>query len=220
MTLGEKIINRKNTLGITSEELAANAGVPLGTLNKILNGETKNPTGRTLKKLAAVLGCSVEYLYGDDHSVLPEFDYSRYPDLIPISQMKMRRVPVIGEIAAGVPITANREYDEYIEVPDTIDARKYDLSLRVKGDSMNPRYLNGDIVFIRCQPDVRDGQIAAVCVGEDVTLKHVYHVPHGVQLISENTAPEYAPMLYTEDDVNDIHLIGLVVGYMRWETQR
>lgn len=218
MTLGEKIANRKSALGITSEELAANAEVPLGTLNKILNGETKNPTGRTLKKLATVLGCSVEYLYGDDHNVLPEFDYSRYPNLIPVSQMKTRRVPVIGEIAAGVPITANREYDEYIEIPDTADARKYDLSLRVKGDSMNPRYLDGDIVFIRCQPDVRDGQIAAVVVGEEATLKRVYHVPNGVQLISEN--PEYSPMLYTEEDVNNIHLIGLAVGFMRWETQR
>lgn len=218
MTLGEKIINRKSALGMTSEELAADAGVPLGTLNKILNGETKNPTGRTLKKLAAVLGCSVEYLYGDDRIMTPEFDYSRYPDLIPISQLKLRRVPVIGEIAAGVPITANREYDEYIEVPDTADARKYDLSLRVKGDSMKPRYLDGDLVFIRCQPDVRDGQIAAVVVGGEATLKRVYHVPGGVQLISEN--PEYSPMLYTEDDVNDIHLIGLAVGFMRWETQR
>ena len=167
-----------------------------------------------MQAFADKLGVPIAVLTGTDQNI----DYTRYPDLIPISQMKLRRVPVIGEIAAGVPITADQQYDEYIEVPDTADARKYDLSLRVKGDSMKPRYLDGDLVFIRCQPDVRDGQIAAVVVGGEATLKRVYHVPNGVQLISEN--PEYSPMLYTEDDVNDIHLIGLAVGFMRWESQR
>ena len=66
MTLGEKIAERKTTLGITSDELSARADVPLGTLNKILNGETKNPTGRTLAKIASVLNCTVEFLYGGD----------------------------------------------------------------------------------------------------------------------------------------------------------
>ena len=199
--------------GLSQEKLAELLGTSKQVISRYESGQ-RAPKITVVQAFADKLGVPIAVLTGTDQNI----DYSRYPDLIPISQLKLRRVPVIGEIAAGVPITANREYDEYIEVPDTADARKYDLSLRVKGDSMKPRYLDGDLVFIRCQPDVRDGRIAAVVVGGEATLKRVYHVPGGVQLISEN--PEYSPMLYTEDDVNDIHLIGLAVGFMRWETQR
>ena len=117
-------------------------------------------------------------------------------------------------IAAGRPILCEEE----LEITDAADVA-CDFALRVAGDSMiGARIRDGDLVFIRRQDDVDDGQIAAVIVDDSATLKRVYHVPGGVQLISEN--PEYSPMLYTEDDVNDIHLIGLAVGFMRWETQR
>ena len=128
------------------------------------------------------------------------------------------QVPVVGQVAAGMPILAEENVEELLTLPKSFVGEGDHFILRVKGDSMKPRYLDGALVFIRCQPDVRDGQIAAVVVGGEATLKRVYHVPGGVQLISEN--PEYSPMLYTEDDVNDIHLIGLAVGFMRWETQR
>lgn len=227
MNIGEKIKQRRKELGLSAEEIAQKIGVSPATIYRYESGDIKSPRSSVLRPIAKALDMDLYDLVGWDQFILDDFDdkessnfqlCSKYPDLIPISQLKLRRVPVIGEIAAGVPITANREYDEYIEVPDTADARKYDLSLRVKGDSMKPRYLDGDLVFIRCQPDVRDGQIAAVVVGGEATLKRVYHAPGGVQLISEN--PEYSPMFYTEDDVNDIHLIGLAVGFMRWETQR
>lgn len=199
--------------GLSQEKLAELLGTSKQVISRYESGQ-RTPKITVVQVFADKLGVPIAALTGADQDA----DYSRYPDLIPISQMKMRRVPVVGEIAAGVPITADQQYDEYIDIPDTADARKYDLSLRVKGDSMKPRYLDGDLVFIRRQPDVRDGQIAAVVVGDEATLKRVYHVTNGVQLISEN--PEYGPMLYTEDDVNDIHLIGLAVGFMRWEKQR
>ena len=227
MNIGEKIKRRRKELGLSAEKIAQKIGVSPATIYRYESGDIKSPRSSVLRPIAEALGMDLYDLVGWEQFILDDFDdkessnfqlCSEYPDLTPASRMKMRRVPVIGEIAAGVPITANQEYDEYVEVSDTTDARKYDLALRVKGDSMNPRYLDGDLVFIRCQPDVRDGQVAAVVVGEEATLKRVYHVPNGVQLISEN--PEYNPMLYTEEDVNNIHLIGLAVGFMRWETQR
>lgn len=223
-TFGSRLREARKAKQLTQKELAVQVGAKHNSVSNWENDLNK-PDPDTIELLCEVLEVSADYLLPSRRAKAAETNQinandlaERYPGLIPISQLKLRRVPVIGEIAAGVPITANREYDEYIEVPDTADARKYDLSLRVKGDSMKPRYLDGDLVFIRCQPDVRDGQIAAVVVGGEATLKRVYHVPGGVQLISEN--PEYSPMLYTEDDVNDIHLIGLAVGFMRWETQR
>ena len=108
---------------------------------------------------------------------------------------------------------ANPEYDEFVCV--TSEGRRADAALRVEGDSMIPRYLDGDIVFIRLQDDVDDGEIAAVLIDDSVTLKHVYHFPGGVQLISDN--PAYKPMVYTLDDADCIRVIGKAVGFQRWD---
>ena len=132
---------------------------------------------------------------------------------IPATELKMRRVPILGETAAGEPIAANRVYDEYVEVPD--DGHRYDAALRVVGDSMEPKYCDGDLVFLRYQDDVDDGRIAAVCLDDSVTLKSVYHMPHGIQLLSENR--KYPPMVFTEDEIGNAHLVGLAVGVLHWE---
>ncbi len=125
----------------------------------------------------------------------------------------MRRVPILGPVAAGVPILTDPEYGEYAALPD--EARHVDAALRVEGDSMTPRYLDGDLVLIRFQQDVDDGQIAAVCIDDSITLKHVYHLKNGVQLVSENA--KYPPMLYTAENSDCIHVLGLAVGYLRWD---
>ena len=132
--------------------------------------------------------------------------------LIPRSQLRTRRVPILGDTAAGEPVIANRVYDEWVEVPD--DGHHYDAALRVTGDSMAPKYQKGDLVFIKYQDDVRDGQIAVVCLDDGVTLKRVYHIPNGLQLLSENR--DYPPMVFTAADGN-AHLVGLAVGVLHWD---
>lgn len=132
-------------------------------------------------------------------------------NIIPLSPVT--RVPVLGTIAAGEPITANQEYDEYIEVP--ADCSCADAAVRVQGDSMFPHYHNGDYVFIRFQPDVEDGEIAAVVIDDTAALKRLYHIKGGALLQSEN--PAYKPMTFTAENSNSCRIIGKAVGFLRWE---
>ena len=116
-------------------------------------------------------------------------------------------VPLLGTVTAGLPITAIEEVEEYISIPNlTGDSDDY-FALHVRGDSMIGAHIrDGDLVCIRIQPDVDDGQIAAVLIGEDATLKRVYHRPDGVMLVAEN--PSFAPMVYIGEECEDIRILG------------
>ncbi len=196
MELREKIAQLKSQRGLTTELLSARSGVPVGTINKLLNGETKNPTARTLQKLADALGCPFESLLS---RALPD-------NILP---METRRVPVLGAIAAGVPIYASEENDCYIACDAAL---RCDFALRVQGDSMTgARISDGDIVFIRSQPDVENGEIAAVVIDDEATLKRVYHLKNGLQLLSEN--PKYPPMIFTFEEHENILILGKAVAF-------
>lgn len=126
--------------------------------------------------------------------------------LVPVT---LHKVPLLGNVAAGKPIYSDQPVETYVASAD----HKADFALVVKGDSMDPTYKDGDIVFIRSQPDVHDGQIAAVGIDDEATLKRVYHVSNGLQLLSIN--PNYPPMLFTEDNCDNLTIFGLAVGYYR-----
>ena len=203
MELREVLSKLKTENGLTTDQLSQKSGVPKGTLNKLLNGETRNPTGGTLKKIADALNCPVELLYPRDGRISDSLRNAG--DVLPIHR---RAVPVLGEIAAGVPIYA----DEDTELILCDDSLKCDFALRVRGDSMiGARIHDGDLVFIRCQDDVDDGEIAAVVLNDGATLKRVYHIKNGLQLLSEN--PRYAPMIFTLDECDSIRILGKAVGF-------
>jgi repressor LexA len=122
--------------------------------------------------------------------------------------MKKRVIPIVGEIACGTPITAEENIEGYADLPSGVHA---DFALRCKGDSMAPTFENNDLVLIRQQPDVLDGQIAAVDVACEATLKHVYHQASGLLLVSDN--PAYPPISVSASEEIIIH--GLAVGYVR-----
>ena len=203
MELREVLSKLKTENGLTTDQLSQKSGVPKGTLNKLLNGETRNPTGGTLKKIADALNCPVELLYPRDGRISDSLRNAG--DVLPIHR---RAVPVLGEIAAGVPIYA----DEDTELILCDDSLKCDFALRVRGDSMiGARIHDGDLVFIRSQDDVDDGEIAAVVLNDEATLKRVYHIKNGLQLLSEN--PRYAPMIFTLDECDSIRILGKAVGF-------
>ena len=206
MTIGTRIKARRKELGISAEALAEKVNVSPATIYRYESGDIRSVKLSVLRPIARALGLDL-YALLEEERPLPG-------NLIPASQLKMRRVPVLGAVAAGTPIRADREYGEYVELPEEA-AGRYDVALRVEGDSMEPMYLDGDLVLIRCQDDVDDGQVAAICVDDTVTLKHIYHIEGGVQLISEN--PKYAPMIFTSQNANNVHLVGRAVGFMRWE---
>ena len=203
MELREVLAKLKTENGLTTELLSARSGVPKGTLNKLLNGETRNPTGATLKKIADALNCPVELLYNGRPS-----DFSSLKngsDFVPIQR---RAIPMLGEIAAGQPILA-QENTELVFCDGSLAC---DCALTVRGDSMTgARIHDGDLVFIRLQDDVDDGEIAAVVLNDEATLKRVYHIKNGLQLLSEN--PKYPPMIFTLDECDTIRILGKAVGF-------
>ena len=221
MKLSTKLARLKAERGLTTEALSQRSGVPKGTINKILNGETRNPTVGTLKALAGALECPLEWLSDNGGSAaVPAPRPANIPgvrrlgdateahwfdNLLPIVT---RRVPLLGTIAAGAPIYAEQE----LAVADCDNGIHCDFALRVKGDSMiGARIHDGDVVFIRRQDDVADGQIAAVVIDDEATLKRVYHVKNGLQLLSEN--PKYPPMMFTLAECGVIRILGLAVGF-------
>ena len=221
MKLSDKLARLKARRGLTTEALSLKSGVPKGTINKLLNGETRNPTVGTLTALAEALDCPLEWLSGETGSAVPP----PAPDAIPgvrrlgeapatphwydgLLPVISKPVPLLGAIAAGTPLYA----EQSLAVADCEVGLHCDFALRVKGDSMvGARIHDGDIVFIRRQDDVDDGQIAAVIVEDEATLKRVYHIKNGLQLLSEN--PKYPPMVFTLEDYASIHILGLAVGF-------
>lgn len=208
MELNEVLSARRRELKMSYDELSIKSGVPITTLKKIFTGVTSAPRFENIRAISAAMNLSLEAI-----DALRSGQSPTIPSLIPMKDIERRRVPILGDIAAGTPITAEREYDEYVDVPD--EGRHFDAALRVKGDSMTPMYLPDDLVLIRYQDDVDDGQVAAVCLDDEVTLKHLYHLNGGIQLISENRT--YPPMLFTANDYANIHIVGLAVGFVRWE---
>ena len=191
MNVGQRIKQKLKETHVSQNRLAKAAQISQSAISDIVNG-ISSPKEVTLIAIADALGCTVSELLGESP-----------PGII---GMKIGAVPIVGEIACGIPITAEQNIEGYADLPDGVHA---DFALRCKGDSMEPTFENNDLVLIRQQPDVEDGQIAAVNVACEATLKHVYHQPNGLLLVADN--PKYAPQFITGEVI--IH--GLAVGYVR-----
>ena len=205
-TFGDNLRKIRKEKGMTQDELAAVLGTSKQVLSRYENGQ-RSPKVSVVSEFAEKLGVPINALTDAGSPFGKSID-----GLIPRAQMRTRRVPILGDTAAGEPVIANREYDEWVDVPD--DGHHFDAALRVTGDSMAPKYQKGDLVFIKYQEDVMDGQIAVVCLDDGVTLKRLYHIPGGLQLLSENR--DYPPMVFTTADGN-AHLVGLAVGVLHWD---
>ena len=132
------------------------------------------------------------------------------PGFIPVPEMK--KVPLVGRIACGTPILAQENIEDYVDVPKD---RHVDFCLTCSGDSMIDAGIDdGDTVYIRKQPDVENGEIAAVRIGDDATLKRVYKFSDRVVLQAENRA--YPPMTYVGEEMNQITIEGKAVGWVHW----
>lgn len=157
-----------------------------------------------VEKIAAMLSTTPEYLCDetDDPEIPPEE-----------GKRRIRRIPVFGNVAAGVPIDAITDIEDYEEMWEDEASRYGELfALRIKGDSMEPRICNGDIVIVRAQPDVENGETAIVCInGDQATCKKVQKTQDGLMLISTN--PKYDPMFFSWKQVEDlpITVIGKVI---------
>lgn len=200
MPLCQTIRRLREQLGLSQDELAKRLGYrSRSTIAKIESGSNDIPQSK-IAAFAAALETTPAYLLG--------LEVSAPASASPVAS-RINRVPLLGTIAAGTPLFADEQIEEYIEVNDTIRA---DFCLRVQGDSMiGARIYDGDIVFIRRQNDVADGEIAAVLVDDSATLKRVYKDAHAIRLHAEN--PKYKPMVFTRDNCDTVIILGKAVAF-------
>ena len=135
--------------------------------------------------------------------------FDKYDNLSPI---KLKKFPMLGEIACGEPIWANEDRESYVMADMDINA---DFCLTAKGDSMiNARIYDGDIVFIRKMPIVNNGDIAAVIIENEATLKRLYYYPDKNKLVLNPENPSFEPLVYTDEELNTIRILGKAVYFM------
>lgn len=209
---GSILKDLRTSRGITQGELATMLEVSRSTVGMYETGG-REPDFETMEAIADIFNVDMDYLMGRSqverkHPISPPRKEIP-PGFQPLPEMA--QVPLIGSIACGTPITAEQNIKSYIGVPATWRA---DFALECHGDSMAPTICDGDVVCIRSQPEVEQGQIAAVRIGEEATLKHCYYQNGVVQLIADNPAV-CPPMVYTGPDLEDIEVEGLAVGFCR-----
>ncbi len=177
-------------------------------LSQYVSGKV-NPGSDKLSILGMALGVSETWLMGYDVSRVSSSAFgSKLPDNV-IPFPKMKKIPLLGTIACGEPILAEENIDAYISIDENSDAT---FALKCKGDSMiTARIFDGDVVYIRPQPDVENGEIAAVLIDNEATLKKVYKAQNKITLSPCN--PMYADMVYTDEQLNQIKILGKAVAF-------
>ena len=194
---------RRKELGLTQKEVADAVGVAEATVSRWESGEIANMRRDRISALAKILKCSADFIMTGNQNaptVPPGFD--------PLPEMAT--VPLVGRIACGQPITAEENLEGYVSIPAEWHAT---FTLLCEGDSMEPRIKDGDLVAIRSQPQVENGEIAAVRIDCEATLKHVYLYPDKIVLQPEN--PNYAPIVKIGEEMNDVTIEGKAVGLCR-----
>ena len=200
--------------GLSQAALATELGFTKSSVNMYERGD-REPGLESLETIADFFNVDMDYLLGKS-DVQNRFLYTpasdaesvALPDNI-IPRPATYTVPLLGTIACGEPILAAENIEDDVEVPEHIHA---DFALRCKGDSMiNARIHDGDIVYIRQQPAVNNGEIAAVLIGDEATLKRVYVYEDHVVLQPEN--PAYAPLVYFKDAMQAVRILGKAVGF-------
>ena len=210
MTIGKRIKDLRTSLGMTQDELAKLTGYKSrSSIQKIESGE-RDITQSTIAAFAKALKVTPSVIMGweenNKNNTAP--DYSNIKGIMPLPEM--RKVPLLGAIACGEPIY--REEDEWISLPSDIKA---DFCLRCEGDSMiDARINDGDIVFIKSCPEVENGQIAAVSIDNEVTLKRVFYYPEKNRLVLYPENKAYEPFVYMNEELNDIRILGRAVVFL------
>lgn len=199
MSIGSTIREKRQALGLSVDELAERIGKNRATIYRYESGHIENVPSGILEDLARALHTTpVELLAGGS---LPD-------NIVPLRKANFR--PIIGTIACGSPILAEQNFDGYVPVPSDI---RCDFCLHCSGNSMvDAGIKNGDLVYIRQQPDVDDGAIAAVLFANEstATLKRVYHGENQITLMPAN--PSFSPVVVSGEQLKSFRILGLAVA--------
>lgn len=199
--------------GVKQIELATLSGISKYSISHYLKGDWEGKQD-AVYELARVLDVSEAWLMGYDvppeRKTVAKGAPAIPPGFIPLP--KMKKVPLIGAIACGDPITALQNREGEVDAPEDM---RCDFALKCHGDSMTGAGIHdGDTVFIRIQPEVENGEIAAVRIGEEATLKRVYLHPDYIELRPENSA--FESIIRRKEDMNDVQIEGKAVGWLHW----
>lgn len=194
MKMNEAIRYFRLKAGLTQDELGEKIGLQKSAIAKYENGRVENIKRSIIQQMAKVLDCDPADLLGFE------------------STHQAIRIPVLGRIAAGIPINAITEIIDWEEVrPDDVAGGEY-FALQIRGDSMEPRICNGDVIICRQQEDAEDGALVVAMVnGDDACCKKLKKYPNGaIGLMSTN--PAYEPMIFTLDEIDErpVRIIGIV----------
>ena len=206
MNIGQESKRLRTEKGMTLEQLGNKCDVGKSTVRKWENGMIKDMRRDKIEKLANALDVSPSHFFEYDSS--NEKNTDKISNIYPI---EIHRLPMLGEIACGKPIFMDENKESYTMVGSNVKA---DFCLKAKGDSMiNARIMDGDIVFIKRQPEVENGEIAAIAIDDEATLKRFYRdeITQTVTLISEN--PIYAPMVFTKESQKNVYILGKAVAF-------
>ena len=197
MNVGQYIKQLRTEKGLSQEELGSLIGVQRAAVQKWECGKVQNLKRETIKKLSEIFNVSPSsFVEGNDNN----------------ENTKGIKIPVLGYVRAGIPISAVEEILDYEEISEEMSRQGNFFALKIKGDSMEPKFSEGDVVIVQQQSTVENGDIAVVLVnGDDATVKKFYRSDSGIKLISTN--PAYDPFFFTPDEVNTlpVQIIGKVV---------
>ena len=203
MTRGNRIKDARIRKGLSQEELAKAINSTKQAIYKYENEIVTNIPMDKVEKLALILGTTPAYLMGWEEPI-EELKIDN------IFRIEKRSIPLLGNVACGEPIFASESFDAYVTVGTNIQA---DFCLRAQGDSMiNARILDGDIVFVRKQEMVNDGEIAVVLIGDEATIKRVYYDREEGQLSLVPENPKYKVKRYHGEELNQIRILGKVIA--------
>jgi repressor LexA len=205
---GMRLLQLRKERNIAQKRFAEELGVSNSSINMYEHG-VREPNLDMLQKIANYFDVDVDYILGN--SDIPKKSdisdcISKYDNLTDITTKK---IPLIGEIACGKPSFADENFEEYITVDSSLNV---DYALRCKGDSMiGARIMDGDLVFIRKQSTVVNGEIAAVIIDDSATLKRAYIYPDKLVLNAEN--PKYEPLIYVNEELEQVHILGKAISF-------
>lgn len=195
------LAKRRKELNLTQKEIAQAVGVSEGTVSRWESGSIANMRRDRIVLYAKVLNTTPDFIMSGESVGIPS-GFEPLPEL--------SSVPRIGRIACGNPILAEENVETYDSIPINWRA---DFTLLCAGDSMLPRIQDGDLVAIRRQPTVENGEIAAVRIEDEATLKRVYTYPDRLVLQPEN--PSFAPIVLIGEEINSVQIEGKAVGLCR-----
>lgn len=205
---GERLRFLRTEKGLSQMEFAKQVKLTKSSVNMYERCE-REPSIETIERIADYFNVDLDYLLGKSEYT-NKYDWlhsGAAKNIIPMPEM--RKIPLIGAIACGEPILAEQHIEEYIDIPKHITA---DFALTCKGDSMiNARIFDGDTVYIRQQDMVENGEIAAVLIDGEATLKRVKLYDDHISLEPEN--PQYRPLVYWNEEMNTVRILGKAVAF-------